>query len=227
MDQIANKIKRLRKMRGFTQQQLADHLGVSQSSVSRWEKGQDEPSTEHIFRLASLAGEDVEDFAYRDEPSSHTMTSSYVIGQVQAGHWVTAVERPRQEWYPIHTLPAPEYGGVSRFCLEIVGHSCDRIFPDGSIVECVRFADLKDLPVSGDYVVAIRRCKDGLIEATAKQYLVDETGKPWLVPHSTRPEFQQPIDLTGPFPDEIESVEAWALIIGRYERIANPNRRRG
>ncbi len=41
-------VRSAREDAGFTQQQLANKLGTTQSAVSRWEKGRDEP------RLATL-----------------------------------------------------------------------------------------------------------------------------------------------------------------------------
>ena len=47
--QIAATIQRQRKSEGYTQQELADILGVSQTMVSRWENG------EENFTIATLA----------------------------------------------------------------------------------------------------------------------------------------------------------------------------
>ena len=46
--QIASIIQRQRKEKGYTQQELANRLGVSQVMVSRWENG------EENFTIASL-----------------------------------------------------------------------------------------------------------------------------------------------------------------------------
>jgi predicted transcriptional regulator len=47
--QIAATIQRQRKAKGYTQQELANMLGVSQGGISRWENG------EENFTIATLA----------------------------------------------------------------------------------------------------------------------------------------------------------------------------
>lgn len=51
---IANNIKRLRQAKGLTQEQLAECLGVSFQSVSRWEGGSSYPDIELIPEIAAF-----------------------------------------------------------------------------------------------------------------------------------------------------------------------------
>jgi transcriptional regulator with XRE-family HTH domain len=48
------RIKELRTKRNMTQQDLADKLGVFQTTVGQWENGKREPNIETIKRLASI-----------------------------------------------------------------------------------------------------------------------------------------------------------------------------
>jgi transcriptional regulator with XRE-family HTH domain len=48
------KIQYLRKKQNITQEQLADYLGVSRQSVSKWESDGAYPETDKLVRLSSL-----------------------------------------------------------------------------------------------------------------------------------------------------------------------------
>ena len=49
-------IKRLRKEKGFTQEQLAEELGVSLMTVRRWEWGESIPKSNMLLKLANIFG---------------------------------------------------------------------------------------------------------------------------------------------------------------------------
>ena len=53
---LGENIRKYRKVIGLTQEQLADRLGVSCQSVSRWECGDGYPDMEHLPALAGLFG---------------------------------------------------------------------------------------------------------------------------------------------------------------------------
>lgn len=56
MEKFGTFLARLRRQSGLTQQQLAEHLGVSNKSVSRWETGQSAPDVFLLPTLAALLG---------------------------------------------------------------------------------------------------------------------------------------------------------------------------
>ena len=51
---IGEKIRQLRKDRGITQEVLANHLGVKNAAISKYEKGIVSPSWETIVKIATL-----------------------------------------------------------------------------------------------------------------------------------------------------------------------------
>ncbi len=51
---IGDKIAELRKQNGMSQEELADRMGISRQSVSKWESGQSQPEIEKLLQLSEL-----------------------------------------------------------------------------------------------------------------------------------------------------------------------------
>ena len=51
---LAENIRSFRKSLGFTQEQLAERLGITLAAVSKWERGSSEPDLSYIMDLAEL-----------------------------------------------------------------------------------------------------------------------------------------------------------------------------
>ena len=58
---MKNRLRVLRAERGWSQQDLAERLGVSRQSVNAIEKGRYDPSLPLAFRLAAVFGRRIED----------------------------------------------------------------------------------------------------------------------------------------------------------------------
>ena len=63
---LADKIINLRKREGWSQEELADRLGVSRQSISKWEGAQSIPDMKKILAMADLFGVST-DYLLRDE----------------------------------------------------------------------------------------------------------------------------------------------------------------
>ena len=50
----ANRLYELRKKKGFSQEALAEKLGISRQSVSKWERAESSPDTDNLIALARL-----------------------------------------------------------------------------------------------------------------------------------------------------------------------------
>jgi putative transcriptional regulator len=61
-----NRLKVLRAERNWSQQDLAERLGVSRQSVNAIEKGRYDPSLPHAFTIADLFGLPIEAIFTRD-----------------------------------------------------------------------------------------------------------------------------------------------------------------
>ncbi len=51
---LGEKIQRLRKEKGLSQEQLAAQLTISRQAISKWELGESMPDTENIVQLSKL-----------------------------------------------------------------------------------------------------------------------------------------------------------------------------
>lgn len=215
-DHVAKKIKNLRLSLGLNQTELADKLGVTQASVSRWEKGS-MPDADKLTQLAEMAGESIKSFI--DEgtlpvPISTVLNRLWVRGSVAAGVFASAYEWPQDDWtlyYGGKHIEAPD---GARYGLRVDGDSMNQVYPPGTILDCVAIEHCADLE-SGQRVIVERRRFDGEVEATVKEYVVGDDGTEWLVPRSYNPAFQSPISATEPG-EGIEEVRVVAKVVGSY-----------
>ncbi|WP_267201603.1 helix-turn-helix transcriptional regulator [Limosilactobacillus kribbianus] len=61
---MKRELRGLRVGAGMTQQELADKLGVTHISVSRWETGKSIPSPKYIKEMADMFGVDGKDIFF-------------------------------------------------------------------------------------------------------------------------------------------------------------------
>ena len=60
-DQLAQRIRAFRKLKGYTQQQLADRLEVSVAVLGSLERGTRKPEAKLLTRIADILGIDYEE----------------------------------------------------------------------------------------------------------------------------------------------------------------------
>ena len=95
---LADKLTALRKKAGWSQEELAEQLGVTRQSVSKWEGAQSVPDMDKVGQMSRLFGVTT-DFLLKDELSEEedytreNKAKSPVIGAVSGIYWllVTAV----------------------------------------------------------------------------------------------------------------------------------------
>ena len=61
-------LKELRRANGFTQAGLAERIGVTNGTISHWEKGMYEPNATYIILLADLFNVTADSLLGRDKP---------------------------------------------------------------------------------------------------------------------------------------------------------------
>lgn len=196
--EMTNRIRQLRKKHGLSQQALADRLGCSSQQIHRLEVGLRRLTDQWARRIGEALGEEPAVVAGFTTPEVDPARLRMVplIGEVEAGVWREALEWGEEEEQERFPIPVdPRWQGQPLFALRVRGPSMDRLYPDGSIIYCVRYADLARDPKPGERVICRRVNNNGLVEATVKELEIDPDGNAWLWPRSSHPEHQQPIRL--------------------------------
>lgn len=67
MVKIGKKISQIRKLKGFTQESLAEKIGVSRQTVFKWESDAMQPTFDKMQALCSVLGVDVEYFTREED----------------------------------------------------------------------------------------------------------------------------------------------------------------
>lgn len=79
---LADKIIRLRKKNGWSQEELAEKMNVSRQAVSKWEGAQTVPDLEKILRLGELFGVTT-DFLLKDDIEDEEFTDNSIDSSVK------------------------------------------------------------------------------------------------------------------------------------------------
>lgn len=64
---IAERLAKRRREAGYSQESLAERLGVSRQAVSKWERSESSPDTDNLIALAQLYGVSLDELLYVDE----------------------------------------------------------------------------------------------------------------------------------------------------------------
>lgn len=99
---LADKIIRLRKKNGWSQEELADKMNVSRQAVSKWEGAQTIPDLEKILQLGVLFGvttdyllkDEIEDEEFANDNSSDTSVKKITIEEANS----YLEQRKRASW---------------------------------------------------------------------------------------------------------------------------------
>ena len=65
--EIADRLIKLRKKYGYSQEELADKLGLSRQAVSKWERAEASPDTDNLICLAKIYGVSLDELLATDE----------------------------------------------------------------------------------------------------------------------------------------------------------------
>ncbi|MCU4639321.1 LexA family protein [Acinetobacter courvalinii] len=181
METLGNRLKSLRKSKKLTQQQIADAIGVSKTSVIYWEKDENLPKHDSLMNLSQILGVTSDYLLHGKDDNllEKNISSSFpivgrlipVISWVQAGTWTTVdfvpVGTQFKEWLP----PNPKCG-KNGYGLNVVGESMAPDFRPGDKIYINPDFQISDLK-TGDLVIVACEGED---EATFKKLIVESNG---------------------------------------------------
>lgn len=130
---LADKIIALRKRSGWSQEELAEQLGVSRQSVSKWEGAQSVPDLDKILQLSKVFGVTT-DYLLKDEIEEAELTSGESESPLRRVTMETAAEYLR-----IRKNAAPKRAAgvflciISPICLFLLGAASE--IPESGISE--------------------------------------------------------------------------------------------
>lgn len=189
-------LKEWRERSGVTQEKVAGAVGKSVPTVQRWEAGVRTPGIDDVQNIADFLGLHPADLLRPPLEVINLGAGVEVRGAVQAGVWRESTEWPDDMRYRVPMPPEdPRYPGIELFGLEVRGNSMDKVFPPGTILGCLHLIRYPVKVDSGRYVIAERVSETGEIEATVKQFEIDDSGNAWLWPRSNDPRYQAPIPI--------------------------------
>ena len=108
---FAEKLFKLRKQAGLSQEELAAHLSVSRQTVSRWESGKTLPDLKHLLRISCLFGVAADVLLHEDDETETQKEK----GEAQKQNRKETVEKKR------HSLRKRQVNGIAvtaLFCLQ-------------------------------------------------------------------------------------------------------------
>jgi transcriptional regulator with XRE-family HTH domain len=85
---IGTNLKKSRKMNGFSQELIAEKIGVSRQAVSKWENDISSPSTNSLMKISNLFGVDIdvltngEVVSGKNEKGIFKRNEFYILGAV-------------------------------------------------------------------------------------------------------------------------------------------------
>lgn len=127
-------LKELRSSMGFSQQKLADKLGVSRSTVAMWESGASQPDNDSLLHLAKIFTTST-DFLLGNVEERYASPKGVkvpVLGYIRAGIPLDAVE----EILDYEEVDPAMAAKGDLFALRVKGDSMEPRIREGDVIIC-------------------------------------------------------------------------------------------
>lgn len=180
---VGNKIKHLRTEHRMTQGDLADKLGTTKQTISRYENGIRKANQDVLFELCNVFDVTIDDFFpqpdVEDIENANIILTPFVnvpvLGEIACGEPIDAEENISE----YRSVPADRLPNGDIFYLRAKGDSMEPKIPDGSYVLCRKQSDVENgeiaaVLVNGDEEATLKRVvKQGdivLLQALNENY---------------------------------------------------------
>ena len=130
---MGEKILNMRKARGWSQEELAERVGVSRQAVSRWESGTAKPDVDKIIAICDLFG----------------VSADYLLRDISGQSEVSAAERAEKKKIPWGAWAMTAFGAVTMLVLKILA-SVNRVHI-GPVFEAQAGGGLEKMVTPGYY----------------------------------------------------------------------------
>jgi transcriptional regulator with XRE-family HTH domain len=146
---LSENLKALRKQRDWTQEDVADALGLSAQSVSKWERGDNLPDITLLPTLANLFKTSVDALIGMERINNDAARRAVFItelSQKRAGEYAASIKTLESalKTYPTDTGMSSEFamslalhGGED--ALRRAARLCERVLADGASLEKTRY----------------------------------------------------------------------------------------
>lgn len=149
------------------------------------------------------------------QPTTVRVEGLTIEGKAQAGAFLDiSIFDDDYEKPILHAPRNTKFPDARQYALQIIGDSMDEVFPDGSYVICVNWADTGARFKNG-MRLHVERHQGQLTEVTVKK-LVIENGSMFLEPESRNPAHKR-LELPD---DEFSDVVVKGLIVASYREMA-------
>lgn len=110
-EELGRRLQQLRKAKGFSQEELADRVGVSRQAVSKWEGGQTAPDLERLLALSKQLDGTTDYLLTGQHPAAREQGPDAALFSVVAtGSTVAGLLAAAMLWYEKQTAIATAIG---------------------------------------------------------------------------------------------------------------------
>lgn len=187
MDMLGENIRHYRKLNQFSQQELAQQLGVSRQRISAWENNQSQPSPEQLSALAALLHVSTEALSAVSSEEAGGNDAQLIFVPSQPANF--SVSQPAVTFAP--EKPVPKKKKKGKLVLLIIGIILSSLFLVGFLaIGAWLFIKQTDEPVDATVTTTIASTPDSplsavdiynricpsVVEITSESILGDGTG---------------------------------------------------